>query len=191
MDVVDQLSEADLDGDGFVEVGEILTVFGERAFGPLFMALALLQLLPTGLIPMVTDAVALLTLLFSWQLLIGAKHPLIPKKVRGIKIDALKVSRACAKARPFVERVSKWFGPRANILVEPMIAGRLIAVYAIILAVLIFFLGFIPGAADPVALALLLLGIGLIAKDGWAILMSYATTVLVLTVVYMLIEKIV
>lgn len=189
-DVVDRLCEADVDGDGKISVEEILGVLGERAFGPVFIALALLQLLPTGMIPLVTGLVACLTLLFAWQLLIGAQYPWVPRKVLRVEIEAEKVLSAMSKARPFISRTSGWFRPRANFLMDTWVASRFIAGYAMVLAVMIFFLGFIPAAADPVALALLLLGIGLVAMDGWAVLASYTLTILILTVFFLLAERI-
>lgn len=180
VDVLDQLTNADLNGDGAVSIEEMLDLFGDRAFGPLFATLALIQILPTGIIPGVTDVVALCTLLLSWQLLIGAERPWVPKKLLSKKLNASKVQTSCKKARPWAEKVSRWFGPRADELVNTATASRFIALQGMLLSLLMFTLGFIPGAADPVALALLILGLGLTCKDGWAVLLSYAGTAITL-----------
>ena len=191
VDVVDRLAHADLDGDGQITVEEILTVFGDRAFGPLFMILALLQLLPTGLIPFVTGMVAVLALLFALQLFFGVKGLWVPKKARGLKMDALKVSNACEKARPYVVRLSKWMKPRASQLTDSLIARKVVALCGVLIAAMIFFLGFIPGAATPPAFALLFLGVGLIVRDGWVVLLSYVLTAGTLLLVYFLAETII
>jgi len=165
--------------------------FGERAFGPLFMILALLQLLPTGLIPFVTGAVGVLTLLFSLQLLVGATSLWVPNKVRVLKMDAGKVASASAKARPYIVRMSKWVKPRASFLTDSLIARRIIALCGAALGVMIIFLGFIPGAPTPAAIAIFLLGVGLIVRDGWVVLLSYLLTATTLFLVYILGGKII
>lgn len=73
-------------GDQEVTVRDILTHLDRRAFGPLLLVPALLNVGPTGLIPGVNLTMALLIILISGQMVLGRASPWLPKRLLEVSI---------------------------------------------------------------------------------------------------------
>lgn len=172
-DVLDELQRADADGDGHVSMRNIVCAFGGRIYGPVLFVLGLLQVLPTGAIPLITGAVGIGALLLFGQMLIKPGRPWLPRRLLDVSVPQDRLDRALARVRPWMQRADRYLGPR----LEPLVTGPALVPLALAgagTAILIFALGFVPGAASVPALALVCFGVGLTTYDGAAVLLGYA-----------------
>ncbi len=162
-DILDEISNS-AEGSN-IKVGEVLKAFNHRGHGPLLLTPALISIMPTGAIPGVPGICALLIIMFSIQIIMGQKTPWIPKALAKKSINKKKFERAQSTIRPYTKKIDALLKPRLHFLVTHF-ATRLIAVLCIGLALLMFPLGFIPGAVAAPASAILFLSLGITARDG-------------------------
>ncbi len=166
LDAIGQkLEKADGDGAKSVTIGQILEITGRRAYGPLLLIIGLLSVSPASMIPGSTWAFALLTLLVAVQLTFGMKHPWLPKKALDVSLPEKPVMEGLDKARPWTKRIDKVIRPRWTFLAKaPWIS--VFALVCVAAALITFPLGFIPFAPVLPGLAVILIGLGLTARDG-------------------------
>ncbi|MGF1461570.1 MAG: exopolysaccharide biosynthesis protein [Maricaulaceae bacterium] len=164
----DILSAAD--GDT-VTVDDIVKSFGAQSFGPIFVLLGLLTILPpVSLVPGLPSVVGVVIILFSAQLVFGRSHVWLPGAVRRRGISKAKVENAFDRAQPALERLDAMIEPRWRPLVAaPM--PRLAALIVTVLAVSFAPLELAPFAVAIPAAAIVLFGAALIARDG--VLMAF------------------
>lgn len=165
-----------------IKFGEIVKLLESRGFGSLFMAPALIALLPTGAIPGIPSICGIAIFLIAIQILLGNKHPWIPEKFRKITFKREKLVSAIEKIEPVTKKLDQWFKPRLSILTEGF-AKRLIALLCAIVGLSMIPLEVIPFAAALPALAVILLAIGLITNDGVVILFAVLAFVISLYLV--------
>jgi hypothetical protein len=158
--------ETDDRGSGdSISLGEILDVIGRQAYGPLLLIIGLMSVSPLSMIPGSTWAFALLTLLVAVQMALHKKHPWLPKAALKLSFPEDKVEGALKKARPWTKVVDKIVKPRLEFLAhEPWIV--IAALLAIVAAILTFPLSLIPFAPAIPGAAIILVGLGITARDG-------------------------
>jgi hypothetical protein len=153
-----------------VTLAEIVSGLGDRGLGVLIAIFALPNILPST-VPFGNVATGIPVLIFSVQLLLGVEHLILPGFM-GRWQTGTKWLKALA---PRVASVLSWFErlltPRLS-WVTGQRAERFIGVVAIILA-LVSTLP-IPFGHNLPALGLVLIGLGLIERDGLAILTGAA-----------------
>jgi hypothetical protein len=155
---------AEDDGRERVSMGDLLETFRERAFGALIFIFAAPNAIPVpGLSALLGAPLVLLTA----QLLLGRPKPWLPAFIRNRSFARSHFATVVGRLVPWLERAERLVRPRLLTLTLP--AGeRLIGLAALLLALLLFaplpFGNLLPG------LALALLGIGLIERDGVAII---------------------
>lgn len=154
-----------------ISVDDILKQLSSRGFGALLVGQSLLILLPTGAIPGFPALMALLIIISSLHFFLGKERIWLPKKIRDYKITAAKLDRVVKKAKPFTERIDKVIKPRFSFMFSKA-TEALIPLLAILLALTIPVLGFIPFLADVPALGILLLGLCLCGNDGLLFILS-------------------
>ena len=166
-DVLNQLESAEHLREGeTVTVAEILSVFDDRSFGPLLFILGLLQVV-VGIIPGVSDSVAVISMFVAAQMVFNLKHPWFPAFVLKMKVTKKRLHYMVGKLRPWVERGDRIFRKRFSLFVIPP-ARWIAALLSLLMGFLIYLLGWIPipGMASIPALALVAFGIGLTTRDG-------------------------
>ncbi len=148
-----------------LSLGDILDIVGRQSYGPLLLVIGIMSVSPLALIPGSTWAFALLTLLVAAQMAVNLKHPWLPKAALRVSFPEPKVCEAIEKVRPFTRVVDKVIKPRLEFLAhEPWLL--LIALLAIAAAIVTFPLSFIPFAPLLPGLAVILVGLGVTARDG-------------------------
>lgn len=152
-----------------LSVGDILDGVKDRGFGPLLLLPALIALLPTGGIPGVPIIAAILIVLIAGQLLAGADKPWIPQRLSRINVSRQRFKNLLDKSRPITRRVDKAIKPRYEFMTGKT-GNRVVAVIAICLALTLIPLELVPFAAALPSGILVLLSLGLVAKDGLFIL---------------------
>ena len=150
-----------------IKVGELLDTLSQRGFGLLFVALALPSALP---IPAggYTIPFALLIILVALQMIIGRSSPILPHRVRNRDIGSKLITFIQKRGIPFLRQIERLSKPRLENLVERGFFRFLVGI--VILLVALVMLIPIPGTNTIFALAILLIGFGLMNKDGLFIL---------------------
>lgn len=149
-----------------VSVGDLLDAFSNRAFGPLIFIFAVPNMLPVTA-PGFTAVLGVPLLFLTWQLMIGKPHPWLPRLIaeRSFSLDDFR--RIERRIAPALQRIERMIRPRLLVLSEP-VAERLIGLFGLVLAVIIFLP--IPLGNMLPAFALSLLSLGVLERDGLMIL---------------------
>jgi hypothetical protein len=151
-----------------VTLAEIVSGLGDRGLGVLIAIFALPNILPST-VPFGNVVTGLPPLIFAVQLFLGVDHLIMPGAMGRWKIG----TRWLKALAPKVASVLSWFErlltPRLEWVTVPR-AERFIGVIAIILAAVSMLP--IPFGHNLPALGLVLIGLGLIERDGLAILIG-------------------
>lgn len=168
-----------LGDDAPVTVGGIADHVARRGFGLLMIVLALPTLIPV-LPPGYAATVGLLYILLAAQMLWGLEKPWLPQRVRAYRLSARAMRTLRDRGVPFLRRIERWSRPRAMVL-DDRILERAVAVIVLVLGVVLFtplpFLNTLP------AMAVLILGIGLLNRDGVFLLAGLLLAVLVILII--------
>jgi hypothetical protein len=162
--VLDQV-ETVLDGSESVDLKTVVESFGNRSFGPIMVLCGLCMMTPLGAIPGIPPAFGVIVIVFALQLLFRRKTPWMPEVLRRVRIPSDKLTKVQAKVRPFLAKIDGIIRPRLQwAATGPM--QVVISLVAIILSLSFFILGMVPfGVVAPAAI-ILLLGLGITARDG-------------------------
>lgn len=153
-------------------IGNIIDAFGGRGYGPILLALSLVELLPTGAIPGVPSMLAILVVLTAGQLVLGRRSPWIPHTLRKRGFSEKKFTQAREKVRPFASKLDKVIKPRLTFF-SGAFSARLAGAVCIMLACTMPPLELIPFASSLPSLAIALFGVGLSAEDGLIMLIGF------------------
>jgi hypothetical protein len=167
LDKIERRVEADGPGakEGKLSLDDILKIVGRRAYGPLLLAIGILSVSPLALVPGSTWAFAALTLLVAMQMAFNRKHPWLPESALKVSFPERKIEDAIRKMRPWTKAIDKVVRPRLQFLAgEPWLI--LVAILAIAAALITFPLSFIPFAPFIPGVTIILVGLGVTARDG-------------------------
>ena len=186
--VLDQIETA-LDGSESVDLKTVVEAFGNRSFGPVMVLCGLCMMTPLGAIPGIPPAFGVIVIVFALQLLFRRRTPWMPEVLRRVKIPSDKLSKVQAKVRPFLAKIDGVIRPRLLWAVTgPM--QVLISIVAIVLALSFFPLGMVPfGVVAPAAIVLIL-GLGITARDGILTIIGLSLSLGVFVGVGMLISNV-
>lgn len=160
-----------------IAVGDLLKVMQERAFGPLMLIFALPNALPT---PPGTSSVLGAPLVFlTLQLALGWS-PWLPPIIARRSIARKDFAAFVAKATPWLARAERLLRPRLGVLAHPP-AENLVGVMCFVLAVVLVLP--IPLGNMLPALAICILALGILERDGVWILAGMAVAIASLGVV--------
>jgi hypothetical protein len=154
-----------------VTLGQLMDIMERRSFGAVILLLGLIAISPLTIVPGATWLVATVTLLVSIQLLFGAKHPVLPKKLLGLSMKRSQLVGVAAAARKTAHTADALTAPRLEWLTRPpfVFAVALICVAA---SLITYPLGLIPFGPVLPGVSIVLMGVGLTAKDGVFLLLS-------------------
>ena len=145
-----------------IAIGTIVAALKDRAYALLVVLLGLPNCLP---MPPPSPLVCGLVLVFvALQMLSGLTMPWLPQALLGRSIGRAVLSRAVSRAVPMLLRLERFSKPRLTVLgsrhAMPVL-GLLVLVLALGLLVAAPFIGQIP-----LGLAICLVGLGLVERDG-------------------------
>jgi hypothetical protein len=154
-----------------VTLGQLMAIVGRRSFGAVILLLGLIAISPLTVVPGATWLVATVTLLFSIQLLFGARHPVLPKKLLQLKLKRATLVSFAAAGKKTAHIADRLTSPRLTFLTRPpfVLGVSLICIFA---ALATFPLGLIPFGPVLPGLSIVLMGVGLTARDGIFLLLS-------------------
>ncbi|TMM47177.1 exopolysaccharide biosynthesis protein [Qipengyuania marisflavi] len=150
-------------------VAHVLRDFGERSFGPFIMLPALMELTPIGGVPFVPTFLAVIIALVAGQLLLGRDHVWMPRFIRSRSVTGKKWHRAVRKLRG----IGHWLDSHSEGRLEQLTQGvwqRLVGLVIILLCCTVPPLELLPFASSLPMLAIAMLGLALIVRDGALVL---------------------
>jgi hypothetical protein len=182
------LVETSLDGADSVDLKTVVEAFGNRAFGPIMVLCGLCMMTPLGAIPGIPPAFGFIVIVFAMQLLFRRRTPWMPEIIRKVRIPADKLVKVQEKVRPILAKIDGIISPRLQwAATGPM--QVVVSLVAIILSLTFFPLGMVPfGVVAPAAIVLIL-GLGITARDGILILTGLTLSLGVFAGVFSLIFK--
>lgn len=172
--ILDTLLES-TEGQEKISVGDLLSAFGHRAFGPLILLPAVLLTLPTGAVPGVPLVLGAVIGLVAFELLIGRDRPSIPSLFSKVKVSRASFKKGREKASSLLNFVDSVVEPRMPFLVRPPVL-QLAALTCIALALVLIPVEIIPFATAIPGTALIIIGLAITAKDGLVMLLGLLAT---------------
>lgn len=155
-------SALDTDQDGYVTVGEVLDRVAERGFGLLLFVVAIPTLIPV-LPPGASGVVGMIYIALGAQIVAGLAHPWLPRRVRSHRLSPKAVNAIKERGVSLMERIEKMSRPRW-LFVENSLLIRLLALLIILNGIILFLP--IPFMNTLPAMGILVMGIGLLNRDG-------------------------
>ena len=154
--------------DDRVTLGDVVAGLGDRGLGALIAVFALPNILPSA-VPFGNVPTGIPPLIFAVQLMLGSDHLILPDFIARRTIG----TRWLKALTPRIASVLSWFEallrPRMGWVTVPR-AERFVGAAAILLAIVSTLP--IPFGHNLPALGLVLIGLGLIERDGLAILIG-------------------
>lgn len=169
--VLRELCEAS--DDHALTVGEIVLIFGRRAFGALMFIFAIPNTLP--LPPGSSSILGLPLVLLAPQVMLGFRRPWLPKFIYNRHVRASDLQRLIMPIIPRLEQIEKISRPRLTFLFGP-VGDRIIGGVCTLLAVVLIFP--IPLGNLAPAICIGALSLGLFQRDGVIALVGYAIFIL-------------
>ncbi|GJE38851.1 exopolysaccharide biosynthesis protein [Methylobacterium persicinum] len=151
-------------------VADIVAVLRDRAFALLVVLLGLPNCLPMP--PPIPLVCGLLLLLVAIQIAAGMSAPWLPRRLLGQSIKQSDVKRAVTRAVPILRRLERWSRPRLSVF-ETAIGMRGMGVALLALALALIVAAPLIGQI-PLGLAVCLVGLGLVERDGIVVLAGLA-----------------
>jgi hypothetical protein len=143
-------------------VREIMAVLQDRAFALLIVLLGLPNCLPMP--PPIPLVCGLLLALVAIQIVFGREAPWLPRHLMNRSVARTDVERAVGRAVPAFRRLERISRPRMTFLDTPL-AMRLMGAVILILSLGLLFAPPFVGQI-PLGLAVCLVGLGLVERDG-------------------------
>ncbi|MHA7820200.1 MAG: exopolysaccharide biosynthesis protein [Erythrobacter sp.] len=170
-DVVEGLEEL-AESEDKVTFGDVLDKFGSRSFAPLMMVLAMLEVSPLGAIPGVPTLLAICILLIAAQMLIGRDHIWVPDWIENRSVSGDHLQTATGKLDGTAEKLDNLSGQRLEFLTKgPAIQAA--ALVIMILCLLVAPLEVLPWASMGPMLAIAIISLAIMARDGLAMLIAW------------------
>lgn len=161
-----------------VTLGDVVAVMRDRAFGIIMAIFALANTFPS--LPGMSSILGAPLVLLSAQMMIGQARPWIPGFMARRSFSTSDFRIFTARALPILERAERRLRPRLLRLTSPM-GERVIGGFCFLLSVILV-LPIFGGNLLP-AIAILLLSLALIERDGLAAILGYIVGVVALAVV--------
>lgn len=159
------------DHNGRITVKDLQDAIGERSFGPLLLAPALVGLSPIGAIPGVPFFTSAIIFLVALQILFGLKHFWLPGTIARRSISTHRLRQSLARMRPIARTVDRFIGPRLTIFTRGPFLYALAFLCLVVSAItpvieVVPLAGIIPNAA------LVAVALAITAHDGLWVLVA-------------------
>jgi hypothetical protein len=151
-----------------VTLGEMVDAFDARAYGPLIVLFAAPNILPVAL-PGISAVLGAPLILLTAQLMIGRPRPWLPDFLRRRSLKRASFESLVHRIVPRLVRIEAMIQPRLLPLTGAW-GKRLIGAFGMILSAILFLP--VPfGNALP-GLALVLMAVGIVSRDGLAVMVG-------------------
>ncbi len=150
-------------------VSEIVSALGARGYSILIVILGLPNSLPMP--PPIALVSGLLMVFISLQILLGRASPWLPSSVLKRELARADVSRAVERAMPWVRWIEKLAQPRVTFF-DSSVGLRVVGFGLLIISLGLVFALPVVGQI-PMGLALCLIGLGLVERDGLLVAIGF------------------
>ena len=150
-------------------MGHVLDVLHERGFGILIFLFALPMAIPVPVPPGVNLLFSVPLLLLTFQQIYGAQKPWLPNSIRRKEINAEKLSFMVAGSQKWLDRLSVFIRPRMGWMTQGAFS-HLIGLFGFVFSLCICVP--VPMTNTVPSLAVLLMAVGILMRDGFAVLMG-------------------
>ncbi|MDC0886182.1 exopolysaccharide biosynthesis protein [Altererythrobacter sp.] len=159
-----------------VSLGDALDTFGRRSFYPMFILLPIIDISPIGGIPAVPTILAALIALVALQVAWGRKYVWLPAFIKDREVTGDKLVKATHKLDDTADWIDAHLGARLDWLIaEPW--PRIAAVVIIMLCCTVPPLEIIPFASTVPMVAIALIGLALLVRDGLAMVVALTLSI--------------
>jgi len=145
-----------------ISIGELMSRIAERGFGMLLVLLALPTLFPV-LPPGSAATIGLIYTIIGVQMLLGRKYPWLPQRVRNYRLSENTAHKLRERGVGFFKTLERFSRARWMFMETPLML-RLVALTVVLMGFILFtplpFMNTLP------AFAVMLLGAGLLNRDG-------------------------
>ncbi|MBI3709483.1 MAG: exopolysaccharide biosynthesis protein [Proteobacteria bacterium] len=146
-----------------IRLGDLMSVFGDRAFGMLILLFALPNAIGLGTIPGVSTIFGLPQIFIALQMMLGLQTPWLPAWLTERSIARGDFVTMIEKSTPYLRKAEGVLRPRwAPLSCE--IAERIIGGFFVVLATIVSLP--IPFGNQPPAVAMAVVSLGLVERDG-------------------------
>jgi hypothetical protein len=151
-----------------ISVGDLIAHLRARAYGVIFIILALISLVPAMSIPG-----GLLIAVFSVQMAAGIRTPRLPKRLAEVTIPTSRLRWAIERLLPILERIERHVRPRLPWLTVPPVINL---VGLLMACVSVTFMLPVPFTQLPPGIAILLIAVSMLERDGRMLLLGVAAS---------------
>jgi hypothetical protein len=155
-------------GEEAISVRDVLDRLDGRAFGLLLLVLALPNCIPN--VPGISTVFGILLFAPALQMIFGAGHPWLPRRLANYKIDPVTFRKGIDWALPSLMRVEKLVRPRLQFLTEKPVTIWF-GIQTLILAMILILP--IPFGNWPPGMSVAALAVALLQRDGVLALVSF------------------
>lgn len=160
-----------------VTLEALLNSVGRRSFGPMILLPGLIVVAPIiGDIPGVPTIFAIVVLLTSIQLLMGAAYFWLPRWLLDRSMPRSRLLKALQWMHKPARFVDRFLHARLTWLVDNGASRYLIASMSLLVSLMLPVMEFIPFSATIGGAALVCFGLALVARDGLLVLLSMLFT---------------
>jgi hypothetical protein len=164
----------------YIAVADIRDAMGDRAFGAMMFVFAAPNALPVNM-PGVSTVLGLPLLFLSLQLMLGVMVPWLPRFLVQRTIRRQSFARVMNHAVPWIRRAERLLRPRLEFLAVGPIE-RLIGLLCVVLCIVLILP--IPFGNTGPAIAICVLALALLERDGLAVLAGLGIGVASVVVVW-------
>jgi len=161
-----------------VALKEVLRGMGDRAFGPALLICAIPEALPLPVAGF-SAIIGIPLMLISGQLFLGFKRVWLPRWIAKRSFKRKFLEQAIYKMLHYLKKIERLVRPRWYFMSSSLVnrfLGLLLLILGIVIALPIPFGNFLP------ALAVLIISLGIIEKDGLVIAIGVVTAIVVLII---------
>lgn len=159
------------DGADQVSIADVKREIGERSFGPALAIPAIVEISPIGGIPGLPTLIALLVAIIAAQILFDRDHLWLPGFLENRRVKGERLAKGMRALRKPANWIDALLEPRMRWVTKDP-ALRVIAALVILLCCTVPPLELIPFASSIPMGAVALIGLGLMARDGLAMLVA-------------------
>tara|TARA_R110000851_G_scaffold24214_1_gene70068 strand:- start:143 stop:727 length:585 start_codon:yes stop_codon:yes gene_type:complete len=156
-----------------VSIGMVVEAIGSRSFGPLLMLIGITLFSPLSGIPGMSFFMAVFVLLVAVQMLIGRKKFWLPPFILNRSVEHGKLQKALDWLNKPARGIDRVLKPRLTFLVHRS-GSYGIAVLCVVVGLCMPLMELVPFSSSAAGLALLILGLSLVAHDGLLALLAIA-----------------
>lgn len=172
-ELVDRLQKLGRSGEE-VTVGDLVEAFGAQGHAPLLMVVALLMIVPIGMIPGIGGALGLLAAAIGVQMIAGREGVWLPGFLRRRGISSRRVCAVADRVGPVSTFLARHLQERMERLAAGRVSLSVIAVVLIVAGGSLVVLGAVPVAVPLIGLPIAVFAIGIMARDGAVVAAGYA-----------------